>query len=145
MKLTDHFTLEEMTFSQTAARLGISNAPCGITVNNLTRLCRLLEEVRLVVARPIAISSGYSSQALNNSIEGSAKNSQHTYGCAADFTVKGLTVDEVISAILLSNIEYDQLIHEYSRWVHISVPNIEGKQPRNQVLIKDAKGTRPYT
>lgn len=143
MNLTDHFTLEEMTFSQTAARLNIPNAPCGVTVNNLTRLCTLLEDVRTLLGRPITISSGYRSQALNQAI-GGAKNSQHILGCAADFTVRGLSVDDIMEAIVDSDLQYDQVIKEFGRWIHISVTSIEGAIPRKQALIIDSKGTHVW-
>lgn len=144
MKLTDHFTLEEMTFSQTASRLGIPNSPWGVTVNNLTRLCRTLEEVRTLLGRPLNITSGYRSPALNSATPRSSKTSQHMNGCAADFNVKGMTPDEVVKAIMSSDIQYDQLNREFSSWTHISVPNVEGSAPRRESLIIDSKGTRPY-
>lgn len=142
MKLSEHFTLEELTFSQTAARKGINNTPNNSVIENLKQLCVLLEEVRDVCGAPIRISSGYRSPALNVSI-GGAKNSQHCLGQAADFTVLGLTVTQVIDYIIEAGLPYDQLIHEFDSWVHISIPNL-GKQPRQEVLIIDKRGTRPY-
>lgn len=143
MKLSEHFTLEEMTISQTAVRRNIPNAPCGVTVNNLMRLCALLEEIRVLLGRPINISSGYRSPAVNDAVGGS-KNSQHILGCAADFTAKGLFIRDTVEAIMRSNISYDQLISEYDKWVHVSVPSLAQGIPRKQTLIIDHKGTRQY-
>lgn len=143
MNLTDHFTLEELTFSQTAARMDIPNAPCGVTVNNLTRLCLLLEDIRTLLGRPINISSGYRSPLLNKAV-GGQPNSQHTVGCAADITVKGMTPDEVVRAIIDSSLVYDQVIREFDRWTHVSVPNADAGIPRKEALIIDSKGTRAY-
>lgn len=144
MNLTDHFTLEELTFSQTAAREGIPNSPCGVTVDNLTRLCTMLEDVRKLLQHPLSISSGYRSPPLNKAVGGSLS-SQHMFGCAADFTCKGVSLDDIMGKIITSHIPYDQIIKEFDRWVHISVPNKEGDIPRKQALIIDSKGTRSYT
>lgn len=142
MKLSAHFTLEEMTASQTATRRGLNNTPNDSAIDNLRRLCLVLEEVRKVVGKPITVTSGYRGRELNQAI-GGASNSQHTYGCAADIKVHGLTPDEIIRMILTANIRFDQLIREYDSWVHISVP-INGKSWRKQCLIIDKQGARLY-
>ena len=76
------------------------------------------------------ISSGYRCKELNILLNG-AKNSQHLFGCAADFKIKNMSVAEIINVIKKSNIEFDQLINEYDSWVHISY--VEGKN-RKQIL-----------
>jgi zinc D-Ala-D-Ala carboxypeptidase len=143
MKLTEHFTLQEMTASAIAARFNLDNKPNAEVIINLTRLANLLEKTRALLNRPIRINSGYRSVEVNSKL-GSKATSQHTIGCAADITVGGLTPDLVVKAIVHSDLPYDQVIREYDSWVHISIPNKEGIAPRKQALIIDNKGTRPY-
>ena len=143
MKLTPNFTLEELTHSETAERLGLNNTPSEDVKANLTRLARLLEDIRRVLGRPIMVNSAYRSQEVNKAI-GSKPTSQHCIGCAADIRVPGLTPDNIVKEILKTNLEYDQLIREFDSWVHISIPNKFADKPRKQVLIIDKAGTRPY-
>jgi hypothetical protein len=142
MKLSQNFTLEEMTRSQTAVRKGVDNTPNDDAIANLKRLCQVLEEIRALVGKPITITSGYRGEELNNAI-GGARYSQHKDGCAADFRITGYTPDEIIRMILTAGIKFDQLILEFDSWVHISIP-LNGKAWRKQVLIIDKKGTRVY-
>lgn len=143
MKLTPNFTLEELTQSETAERLGLDNTPNKDVEANLVRLAKMLEEVRRILGRPIMVNSAYRSQEVNKAI-GSKPTSQHCIGCAADIKVPGLTPDNIVKEILKTNIEYDQLIREFDSWVHISIPNKFADKPRKQVLIIDKAGTRPY-
>jgi len=143
MKLTPNFSLEELTHSETAERLGLDNTPSENVKANLTRLARLLEDIRRVLGRPIMVNSAYRSQEVNKAI-GSKPTSQHCIGCAADIRVPGLTPDNIVKEILKTNLEYDQLIREFDSWVHISIPNKFADKPRKQVLIIDKAGTRPY-
>jgi hypothetical protein len=143
MKLTPNFTLEELTISETAARLGIDNTPNDAVKANLVRLAKFLEEVRRILGRPIMINSAYRSPEVNKAI-GSRPTSQHCLGCAADIRVPGLTPDNILKELLKTNLEYDQLIREFDSWVHISIPNKFADKPRRQVLIIDKSGTRPY-
>ena len=143
MKLTPNFSLEELTHSETAERLGLDNTPSEDVKANLTRLARLLEDIRRVLGRPIMLNSAYRSQEVNKAI-GSKPTSQHCIGCAADIKVPGLTPDNIVKEILKTNLEYDQLIREFDSWVHISIPNKFADKPRKQVLIIDKNGTRPY-
>jgi hypothetical protein len=143
MKLTPNFTLEELTHSETAVRLGLDNTPNEDVKANLVRLARMLEDVRKVLGRPIMVNSAYRSQEVNKAI-GSKPTSQHCIGCAADIKVPGLTPDNIVKEILKTNIEFDQLIREFDSWVHISIPNKFADKPRKQVLIIDKAGTRPY-
>ena len=143
MNLSPNFTLEELTYSETAQRKGLDNAPTEEVKANLVRLARFLEEVRRVLGRPIMINSAYRSIKVNEAI-GSKATSQHCFGCAADIRVPGLTPDDVVKMILKSNIEYDQIIREFDSWVHISIPNKFADKPRRMALIIDKNGTRPY-
>jgi hypothetical protein len=103
----------------------------------------LLEQVRGVVGKPIMINSGYRCKQVNDSV-GSKDTSQHRIGCAADIRVSGMTPSQVCEAIKASDIQFDQLIREFDSWTHISVPNKATDTPRNQMLIIDKQGTRPY-
>jgi zinc D-Ala-D-Ala carboxypeptidase len=144
MNLTAHFTLEELTASETAERHGWDNTPNDQELANLVRLAEFLEQVKEVLAgKPIIISSGLRTKKVNDSV-GSKDTSQHRIGCAADFRVPGMTPDEVVKAIVASGIEYDQVIREFDRWTHISIPNSINFSPRAQALIIDKAGTRPY-
>lgn len=143
MKLTPNFTLEELTHSETAVRLGLDNTPSKDVEANLVRLAKFLEEIRRVLGRPIMVNSAYRSPEVNTAI-GSKPTSQHCIGCAADIKVPGLTPDNIVKEIIKTNLEYDQLIREFDSWVHISIPNKFADKPRKQVLIIDKAGTRPY-
>jgi uncharacterized protein YcbK (DUF882 family) len=143
MNLSEHFTLEELCHSEVAARNGWMNHPDANEINNLTRIAALLEQVRAVVGKPIQINSGYRCKQVNDAV-GSKDTSQHRIGCAADIRVSGMNPSEVCEAIKASDIQFDQLIKEFDSWTHISVPNNAGDNPRNQMLIIDKAGTRPY-
>lgn len=143
MKLSENFSFEELTFSQTASRNGWDNTPPESVAMNLIRIANLLEQVRSVTGKPIQVTSGYRSKTLNQAI-GSSETSQHRLGCAADIKVAGMTPDQVVKAIIDSDIQYDQLIREFDSWVHISVPNTSEMTTRNQTLIIDKQGVRPY-
>ena len=144
MNLTLNFTLEELTFSETAERNGWDNSPNDQELENLKRLADFLEQVKVVMGgKPIMISSGLRTKKVNDAV-GSKDTSQHRLGCAADFKVPSMTPDEVVRKIIASGIGYDQVIREFDRWTHISVPNDPKGKPRGQVLIIDKQGTRPY-
>jgi hypothetical protein len=144
MNLTPHFNLEELTASETAERNGWDNSPNDQELANLTRLADFLEQVKVVLnGKPIMISSGLRTKKVNDAV-GSRDTSQHRIGCAADFRVPGMTPDQVVKAIVASGIGYDQVIREFDRWTHISVPNSVDTSPRRQALIIDKAGARPY-
>ena len=142
MNLSPHFTLDELTHTD---HREIDNSPNQAEIENLQRLANFLEEVKTVLGgKPVMISSGFRCKALNDAV-GSKDTSQHRVGCAADFRVPGMTPDEVVRAIIASGIGYQQIIREFDRWTHISVPNQEGGTPRKQALIIDKQGTRVFT
>lgn len=143
MQLSEHFSLAELTTSEIAVRKGLDNLPTGIELDNLSRLAEKLEEVRKVIGKPIMINSAFRSIEVNAAV-GGVKSSQHCLGCAADIRVPNMTPDEVVKAIIASKIQYDQLIREFDSWTHISIPNLPEQTPRNQTLIIDKAGTRPY-
>ena len=120
--LSLHFSLDEFTFSQTAARLGINNTPDARILKDLQRLATTLEQVRGVLGNlPILISSGYRSATLNRAI-GGAPNSAHMDGLAVDFTCPRFgSVLATARAVAKSSILFDQVILEYGRWVHLGI------------------------
>jgi zinc D-Ala-D-Ala carboxypeptidase len=138
MNLSPNFTLEEMTVSQTASRLGIYNTPSSAIVEELKRTCGLLELVRTALGdHPIVVTSGYRSVAVNRAV-GGVGNSQHVLGQAADFIVPQVgTPREICKLIMKSGIKYDQLIWEFDDWVHIS----QSPNPRMAALTINSSGT----
>ena len=142
-RLTPHFTLEEFTFSQTAARKGIDNTPHEGILDNLCILANGMEDVRNLLNAPIHVSSGYRCPELNDLL-GSKRTSQHTKGLACDFTSNAYGSPQIIFAdIISSDIRYDQLILEFDRWIHISFVE-DGGTPRKQALIINGEGAMIY-
>jgi hypothetical protein len=144
MQLSEYFTLEELTHSDLAVRKGIDNTPGMLASANLMRLAKLLDQVRKCLGKPIMINSGFRCKALNDAV-GSKDTSQHMIGCAADIRVSGMTPDQIVKAIIESDIQFDQMIREFDSWVHISVTNRAEDTPRNQILIIDKQSTRQYS
>lgn len=141
MNLSKNFTLEELTHTD---HRELDNTPNDLEIENLKRLANFLEAVRhALYDRPIMVNSAYRSEAVNAAV-GSKSTSQHRVGCAADIRVPGMTPDEVVKAIMQSGLEYDQLIREFDRWTHVSIPTVQGTPARRQALIIDRSGTRPY-
>lgn len=139
--LSTHFTLGEFLRSETAARRGIDNRPPPEIIRALERTAVNLEDVRRLLGVPLHISSGYRSLALNRAI-GSNDTSAHVRGLAADFDAPEFgTPAEVCRVIQASDIQFDQLILEYRRWVHIGFA-LAGAGVRRQVLTIDKFGTR---
>lgn len=122
MDYAPHFTEAELTFSQTATRNGIDNAIPDDLRPNLIRLSWWLEYLREIVQKPIIITSGYRCPYLNNAIGGS-KTSAHMDGLAADIYVPDLTPCELarLAAEKMYDQGYDQIIHEFGRWVHVGL------------------------
>lgn len=144
MNLTPHFTLEELTASEAADRNGWDNTPNEQELENLKRLADFLEQIKVVLGgKPVMVNSAFRSKLVNDSV-GSKDTSQHRIGCAADIRVPGMTPDEVVRAIIASGIGYDQVIREFDRWTHVSVPNSIDVAPRRQALIIDKQGTRVF-
>jgi uncharacterized protein YcbK (DUF882 family) len=141
MNLTKNFTLEELTITD---HRQFDNTPNASETANLTRLADFLEQVKEAVGgNAVMVNSAFRSSQVNTAV-GSKDTSQHRLGCAADIRVPGMAPDAVVKAIIAAKLPFDQLIREFDRWTHISVPNTEGAKPRGQVLIIDRQGTRPY-
>ena len=145
-QLSPNFNLDEFTRSQTATRRGIDNhvALDSTIHSNLVALCRqLLQPIRDGLG-PVHITSGYRSPELNRVIGGS-KTSQHCYGLAADIVVGGYSPFEVCEWVVNHNLPYDQLIHEFGRWVHLSIAAPGDFHRHQQLTAYKPKGKTAYT
>ena len=139
--MTEHFTLEELTHTD---HRQFDNTPNDSELENIKRLAELLEEVKTVLGgKPIMVNSAFRSKQVNDAV-GSKDTSQHRIGCAADIRVPSMTPDQVVRAVIASDLEYDQVIREFDRWTHISIPNEAARSPRKQALIIDKQGTRVF-
>ena len=135
--MTEHFTLAELTAT---SHRQFDNTPNEKELANLQKLAEFLEEVKtLLDGKPIMINSAFRSKAVNDSV-GSKDTSQHRLGYAADFKVPGMTPNQVVRAIIDSDLQFDQVIREFDAWTHISI----SPSPRRQALIIDRAGTRPF-
>ena len=147
MKLTENFSLLELTKSQTAERKGIDNTPSPTHQENLKSLCTsILQPIRDHFNRVVSVSSGYRSEALCIAI-GSKISSQHAKGEAADFEIFGVSNKELADWIN-ENLTYDQLILEYwkeedpnSGWVHCSYKS-EGNRKQYLRAYKENGSTK---
>lgn len=135
IQLSNNFYLDEFLRSETAVRHGISLnvVEGGIIYSSLRKLClNVLQPLRDHYGVTVTITSGYRPPQLNRLIGGSAS-SQHMYGLAADIVVSGVSPLEVAKWIKDNCKGYDQVIHEFGEWVHVSVASGANK-PRNQQL-----------
>ena len=140
--MTPHFTLAELTHTD---HREFDNIPNEAELANLKRLAEFLEDIKTVLGgKPIMVNSAFRSKQVNDAV-GSKDSSQHRIGCAADFRVPAMTPDQVVKAIIAANLPFDQVIREFDRWTHISIPNVAGAAPRKSKLIIDRTGTRPYS
>ena len=120
-----NFSMSELIHSDTANLYKINNMPDINSMDNMLNLIVFcLQPIRDKIGKPMIISSGYRNSQVNKLVGGSPT-SEHLKGMAVDFTVKGMTVSQVIDFIKKSGVEYNQLINEYNRWVHISF--VKGK------------------
>lgn len=141
MNLSENFTLDELTHTD---HREFDNTPNESELANLKRLAAFLETVKSAVGgKPIIVNSAFRSKQVNDAIKSSDR-SQHRLGCAADIRVPQMSPDEVVKAIIAANLPYDQVIREFDRWTHVSIPNTSDAKPRGQKLIIDKTGTRPY-
>jgi len=124
MRLSKNFTLDEFLVSQTAERNGIDMTPPPEVIDNLQRLVHgCLQPLRDDVLSPIFISSGFRPLELNTLIGGSTS-SEHLNGNAVDFIVVRQKPFDTCELIVVMNLPFDQVIHEFGRWVHLGVRDI---------------------
>ena len=140
-----NFSMDELTHSDTAARHGIDNTPNENEKDNLYKLAMELENVRkLLNNKPIYVSSGYRCLALNELL-GSKRTSAHIRGLACDFTCRQFGApNEIVFALINSDIPYDQVILEFDRWVHLSFCE-DQETPRRQALVINKEGAMIYS
>lgn len=127
MQLSEHFTLEELSFSSTAVAHGIFNVPPPDVKEHMRALAAGLEAIRAFLGHPLHIDSGYRSPALNMAVRGAAT-SAHTTGYAADFICPAFGSPLAIAQAIVarSGLKFDQLIQE-GTWVHVSFdPKMRG-------------------
>ena len=149
MKLTENFSLNELTKSQTAERKGIDNTPSAEHQENLKSLCEMiLQPIRDHFGQVVSVSSGYRSPELCVAI-GSSTHSQHAKGQASDFEIFGISNKELADYID-QNLDYDQLILEYWKgedepnlgWVHCSYTN--GNNRKQHLRAYKENGSTKY-
>ena len=149
MKLTENFSLNELTKSQTAERKGINNTPSTEHQENLKSLCEMiLQPIRDHFGQVVSVSSGYRSPELCVAI-GSSTKSQHAKGEASDFEIFGISNKE-LADFINENLDYDQLILEYwkgedepnSGWVHCSYTN--GNNRKQYLRAYKENGSTKY-
>ena len=141
MKLTENFTLEELTYSATAQRLGIDNTPSEAVIAKLRTLCKtVLQPIRKTYGKSIVVTCGYRCAKLNK-VVGGASTSDHMYGNAADIRSVSDTkadnkalFDLILGMIKKREIQVKQVIDEYGYdWIHVSYQ--DGRTTKkNQVL-----------
>ena len=151
MKLTNNFSLKELTQSQTALRNGLDNTPDQQQIDNLQNICeKILQPLREFYNLPVKVTSGFRSEQLATMI-GSKPTSQHCKGEAVDFEIPGVDNKEVATKIK-DEFTFDQLILEYyndtdinSGWIHVSLKNTTFENDNRQMsLIKDEQGYKEW-
>ncbi len=132
-RLTDNFSLDELTRSARAAELGIDNSPSLTQLANLARLAaNVLEPIRAAAGRPVRITSGLRVPALNRAVGGSPR-SDHMDGRAADIQIVGMPPADLERLIVSLDLPVRQVICEFGQWVHVSVPP-DGEPPVREAL-----------
>ena len=119
MILSEHFSLEEATHSDTAIRLGINNQPDARQLENMKKAAIGMEQVRALLGKSISVNSWIRLPDVNVAVGGS-KVSSHMDGWAIDFVSPFGNPYAVCKAIEASGIKFDQMIYEYGKWTHIS-------------------------
>lgn len=144
-KITDNFTLEELTRSSRASELNIDNSVKSHDVLiALTKLCvMILQPIRDRFGEPVIISSGYRCPALNEAVGGVAK-SQHCLGQAADIYLGGDTaLEEVYFRWIRKNLDFDQLIlegNQHTSWIHVSYNSHKKNRRQSWMQLQKTSG-----
>ena len=125
-----NFTMSELLYSDTAKKYNISNIPDSKALDNMLDLIvNCLQPIRNYVKKPMNITSGFRSARLNaHPLINGASNSEHLTGCAADFTIKGMTPKQVVEMVKASGVPFRQLINEHNIWTHISFKRGDNKK-----------------
>ena len=133
-QITENFTLEEFTRSETAERMGIQNVPGNRERLAIVNLCaRLLQPLRDIYGKPIRINSGYRCQELNKAV-GGVPNSMHQNGEASDLSIDG-KARELLELIEENHLPFDQaILYRKQNFLHVSL-KVDGEQ-REQIIIK---------
>jgi hypothetical protein len=149
MQLSKNLALSEVTRSETAKRKGISNMPTPEHIENFKKLAeKVFQPIRDHFGKPIRISSGYRSKALNTAVGGSLS-SQHCTGEAIDIDMDGTDITNAqIFHFVKDNLNFDQLIAEFPvngnpAWVHVSYEST-GKQRKQILVAKKVGGATKY-
>lgn len=146
MQITEHFSLKELTRSETARRLGLQNVPSAAEMANIQYTAEQLEKIRAYVGRGIVVTSCFRSERVNKAVGGSPT-SAHRFGLAADCDAIGLTslafAKEIIKMRDEGKIKFDQLILEFPErgdgaWVHVGFRR--NNPMRNQIMTATKKG-----
>lgn len=148
MKISKHFTANELIRSQTAARRKIDNRPNPKQFMNLVYLATVLEQVRALFDAPVHITSGFRCLALNRAI-GSKDTSKHTQGLAADFVVSGYSNEAVFEKIKASDINYRTVILEFPEsangWIHLDIYPFAESGARRNLLAQKVNNRTQYS
>lgn len=116
--LSEHFSLDEATYSETAVRMHINNQPDERQLANMKIAAENLEKVRALTG-PLRVNSWLRLPDVNLAVGGS-KVSSHMDGWAIDVSCNAHTPIELCKLVKGAGIKFDQMIHEYGRWMHIS-------------------------
>ena len=146
MKLSEHFTLEEATVSQTAARMGIDNTPDDAMLQEMIKTAEFMEGVRETLGKPITVTSWYRCPDLERAVAGIAPgrplSGHHPKGAAVDFICPGFGSPLMVAQRLATEVDrlgIGQLIYEFGGWVHISRLPVA---PVNRVITIDQRGVQ---
>jgi peptidase M15-like protein len=146
MNVSENFTLEELTQSQTAARLGLDNTPNQDVILRLENLCEIILEPARAQFGPLLISSGYRSPDVNAAVGGS-RGSAHMLGNAADVIPLHATKLD-LARWVKNTVPFDQVILEFGSlaepaWTHVSADPRQRKMVLR--ILPDGKGYQPAT
>ena len=140
--MTPHFSLDEFTASDTAARLNIDNRIPDELRENALKTLQMMERIRFHIDAPITITSGYRCEALNRAV-GSKPTSDHTLAFAVDFKApKAGTPYEIAKDLagVIDVLGIGQLILEFSSWCHVSLARPD--KTINRIITIDKTGVR---
>lgn len=145
IKLSENFSLAEFVKTST----GIDNIPTPEAIENLKALVtNVLQPLRTYINKPIRITSGYRSPAVNAAVGGSSTTSQHMKGQAADLQIDGMTNQQIIDTVRKLKLPYDQIIDEQlrgSKWIHVSYSKTGNRKAWLTARDKQGGGTQYAT